>query len=347
MARPRGCCGQQRVNKLELYLARARRRVGEVRFGRGISAAPSRRARPPRASHPPAWYGTPRMGLPPALTLGLLLLASPAARADEEPNGTKPNHTSPVWPPPLPAPLPTPPRQTAVQLTLITEVQRKAPAASDAARPGLLELLASSDFSAALGGCCPELLAMTPAARLAWFDTEHKSIEMVHNFGRGPVGDVESDEAVMLGANSTYFHNLWEIELLQAELPSSDPPPPPPPNSTHHCAEQSSVQACENITADVNLTGYGRDPPCKWVDEQKHCVNLTSSRSGRSGRQTTDVVEVGLYGFPPFSNKTAADGEAAGSYTFAEAVQRPIYTACESYSQHLSMKHETKHEMKR
>jgi hypothetical protein len=130
-------------------------------------------------------------------------------------------------------PLPTPPRQTPFQLSHITEVQHKAVTASAAARPSLLALLGGGDFLVALGGCCAGLRGMSPAERLAWFDQESKVVEMVHNFGRG-LGALEGDESITVGANSTYFHNLWEIELLAAELPQGGSPgggqrPNPPP----------------------------------------------------------------------------------------------------------------------
>ena len=266
-----------------------------------------------------------------AATMALLLLlavvvAVAAAEPDSTPNGTKP---SPPWPPPLPPPLPVPPRQTEIQLKLATEVQRKAAVASAAARPSLLVLLGSEDFEKALRGCCAELRVMTPEQRLDWFDAEHQATEMVHNFGRADAV-LAGDEGILVGANSTYFHNLWEIEMLQAELPPDPANQPHPNNATNptvNCSLQQSIAACENTTRDAARATLGKEAECKWVSADRLCMNLTSQRGAGYARQTTDVVEVGLYGFPPFKNKTANAGEMPGSFTFAEAMQRPVYTA--------------------
>eukprot|EP01048_Picozoa_sp_COSAG05_P015580 COSAG05_NODE_1891_length_3884_cov_5.929450_1_plen_729_part_00 len=125
-------------------------------------------------------------------------------------------------PPPHPRawvpPLPTPPRMTAIQERLIASIQQKAEAASAAAKPRLLGLLNSPDFDAALGGCCAELLAMSAAERLAWFDVESAAAEQVHNFGTSSGGGgPQSDETIAYGINATYFYNLWEIALLGRE----------------------------------------------------------------------------------------------------------------------------------
>ena len=213
----------------------------------------------------------------------------------------------------------------------MAKVHAKAAAASAAARPSLLGLLGSSGFTTALAGCCPELMAMSPEQRLAWFDAEHKAIEMVHNFGNGDAV-LTGDESVLVGANSSYFHNLWEDTLLMSELPKTTPPGPPQPpmpNLDVNCSALHALYACENSTSAVRRSSMGLQPACKWITAERRCVNLTAADSAaRRMRQTTDVVEVGLYGFPPFSNSSAASYEApTGSLTFTEAVDRPIYTA--------------------
>ena len=63
------------------------------------------------------------------------------------------------------------------------------------------------------------------------------------------------------------------------------------------------------------------------IDPARVAIQLASSGAGAS-RPTTDVVEVNIYGFPAWANKSAAAaGDDATSFTFAEAEQRPIYTA--------------------
>jgi hypothetical protein len=102
---------------------------------------------------------------------------------------------------------------TAVQQRLIASIQQKAEVASAAAKPRLLGLLGSPDFTAALVGCCAGLAAMSAAERLAWFDAESAAAEQVHNFGQG-----EGDETIAYGMNATYFYNLWEVGLLGREV---------------------------------------------------------------------------------------------------------------------------------
>lgn len=55
------------------------------------------------------------------------------------------------------------------------------------------------------------------------------------------------------------------------------------------------------------------------------CVKLGETKSPTAGRQTTDVAEVGLFGFPEFHNLSEA-GYQNTAPTYADAIQRPIYT---------------------
>lgn len=188
-----------------------------------------------------------------------------------------------------------------------------------------------------LGGCCPELAAMQPSERLAWFDRESTAAEMVHNFGRSQ-GDMPSqfdvimdDESIELGLHSEYFHNLWEIELLSAEQGPPPPfpgvPPPPPPAPPVVCSSLRTVASCENVTRDKLLQQTGQTDLCKWRTATSQCVDIPAEQSTA---QTTDIVEVGLFGFPAFENPNASKQSSDDNiplYSFAEAINRPIYTA--------------------
>jgi hypothetical protein len=67
-----------------------------------------------------------------------------------------------------------------------------------------------------------------------------------------------------------------------------------------------------------------QDLACKWRTADKKCVHLPKEQSTA---QVTDIVEVGLFGFPAFSNKNASSDGATPHYSFAESINRPIYTA--------------------
>ena len=49
--------------------------------------------------------------------------------------------------------------------------------------------------------------------------------------------------------------------------------------------------------------------------------------SQSNGRQTTDVAEVGLFGFPEFHNVSKVAGYAEKGPSLADAIERPIYAA--------------------
>ena len=67
------------------------------------------------------------------------------------------------------------------------------------------------------------------------------------------------------------------------------------------CKVQQSRGSCENVTGSQNTYQL---PDCKWVSATSKCVilNEPAGQSGGGGRQTTDVAEVGLFGFVSTSN---------------------------------------------
>lgn len=92
------------------------------------------------------------------------------------------------------------------------------------------------------------------------------------------------------------------------------------------CKAQQSQQSCENVTGQQDTYHL---PDCKWVSADGKCVILNEhdgQSGGGGGRQTTDVAEVGLFGFPEFANASESAGYGKATYTLAEAAQRPIYT---------------------
>jgi len=242
------------------------------------------------------------------LLMSLLLLTASTASQQTPPK----NETVPKIPPPLG---PTPPRQTPVMAAQMAQVAAAAAVASAAAKPRLLKLLAEPGFTAAINECCPELVAMTPQQRLNWFDAESAAAEMVHNFGRSEGNDavaaavVDGDESIELGSASKYFHNLWEIELLTAEQgPVPDAFGPPPPPKLHvDCTNYVSVHSCENASRATQLQLRNQPMACKWRTASSECVPIPKEQSGA---QVTDIVEVGLFGFPAFAEKNASSDGA-------------------------------------
>jgi hypothetical protein len=234
--------------------------------------------------------------------------------------------------PKIPSPLgPTPPRQTVVMQAQMAKVEAAAAVASEQAKPRLLKLLAEPAFVGALNGCCPELVAMTPEQRLDWFDAESAAAEMVHNFGRANGDDpvlaaaIDGDESIELGSASSYFHNLWEIELLafkQGPTPGLGPPVPPKLNVT--CSAFKDAHSCENASRTFQLQIRQQDDICKWRTVSSECVAIPKEQSTA---QVTDIVEVGLFGFPGFRRKDASSDGETPHYSFAESINRPIYTA--------------------
>ena len=106
-----------------------------------------------------------------------------------------------------------PPRQSESQRSLIAGLQATAAAASDAARPKLLQLLGSQTFRAGLSKCCPSIAQLEPVRLLALLDRQFAAAELTHNFS--PVNDDwENDVSVATLSNSSYFYNLWEISFL-------------------------------------------------------------------------------------------------------------------------------------
>ncbi len=216
---------------------------------------------------------------------------------------------------------PTPPRQTKVMAAQMAQVQAAAAVASAAAKPRLLKLLSEPGFTAALNECCPELVLMTPQQRLDWFDAESAAAEMVHNFGSAEGNDaveaaiVGGDESIELGSVSKYFHNLWEIDLLRVKQGPVPGLPSPPPPLHVDCTTFGSANSCENASRAYELQIRNQPLACKWRTASSECVPVPEEQSLA---QITDIVEVGLFGFPAFAEK---------NYTFAESINRPIYTA--------------------
>ena len=153
----------------------------------------------------------------------------------------------------------------------------------------------------------------------------------MHNFGRSGGNDkvqaavIDSDELIELGMQSKYFHNLWEIELLAFKQgPTPSPFSPPPPLPPVHCHAFGDRHSCENATRAEALRERGKDLACKWRTVDKACVHLPKEQSSA---QVTDIVEVGLFGFPAFRNPNASSDGMTPHYSFTEAINRPIYTA--------------------
>ena len=149
-----------------------------------------------------------------------------------------------------------------MQRHLMAEVERRAAKASARAKPVLLGILSTQAFVDALGGCCPEIVAMSAEQRLRWLDGEFAASEMVHNFGQsGGGGGPQSDVTVRAGSNASFFYNLWEIALLAAEMQPAPPPSPSPGpggGQAMNCSEVNDNGMCGmgNCTAAANHRGY-------------------------------------------------------------------------------------------
>lgn len=75
-----------------------------------------------------------------------------------------------------------PPRMSPVQKRIMAQTVASAKIASEAATAPLQGLLAAPEFSAALGGCCPELASKTPAELLAMYSEQVAVTEVAHGF---------------------------------------------------------------------------------------------------------------------------------------------------------------------
>ena len=75
-----------------------------------------------------------------------------------------------------------PPRMSPVQKRIMAQTAASAKIASEAATAPLQGLLAAPEFSAALGGCCPELASKTPAELLAMYSEQVAVTEVAHGF---------------------------------------------------------------------------------------------------------------------------------------------------------------------
>jgi hypothetical protein len=145
---------------------------------------------------------------------------------------------------------------------------------------------------------------------------------------------VGGDESIELGQASQYLQNLWEIEMLSYDQQQADHLPDPEPKLPPvHCHELLTKNSCENATRAqlLTMTGAcqhvifivifhpivsqtsdnivttlqipGRDIKCKWSTTDSKCITLPVEASGA---QVTDIVEVGLFGFPAFSEANAS-----------------------------------------
>jgi len=80
----------------------------------------------------------------------------------------------------LPAGLPIPPRQTAVQRAVIAKIAAQAAADSPRSTSGVLSFLDDASFRANLCACCSSVAALPASALYARFKAELGVMELVH-----------------------------------------------------------------------------------------------------------------------------------------------------------------------
>ena len=117
------------------------------------------------------------------------------------------------------SPVPPPPLQSPVQKAVMASTAKAACAASAKAAPALLALLESADFSAALGGCCPELQGCSPAELLQLYSAQVAVTEVAHGFfatnrPRAPAQNNAADVNLTQAANATWFYNEWQLQVV-------------------------------------------------------------------------------------------------------------------------------------
>ena len=118
---------------------------------------------------------------------------------------------------------PPPPGMSAYQAEYMAGVQTVAEAASTAATPFVLKVLADPTFRAGLAACCPSVSPLDDQALLEAYRAETRLAEMTHNFDVNLEGWDNQGGGNFLGdpnlgvysANWTdHFYNLWEVAYL-------------------------------------------------------------------------------------------------------------------------------------
>ena len=109
-----------------------------------------------------------------------------------------------------------PPRMSAVQKRVMAQTAAAAKVASDAATAPLEKLLAAPEFTASLGGCCPELAGRTPSELLAMYAEQVAVTEVAHGFFavNPPAQNNAADVNLTQAANATWFYNEWQLQVL-------------------------------------------------------------------------------------------------------------------------------------
>jgi len=264
--------------------------------------------------------------------------ALPSAAAQHDPSECMRANPPPWCPqPPLPPPLPTPPRQTPTQRKLIAHIEHHAKLASDAAKPAVLGWLGSQVFLDELDGCCAEVVAMAPEARLAWIAAEFTATEMVHNFGQSDGGGgPQSDETIRYGNNATFFYNLWEIALMGEKIPKN----PSGHNHTQlaNCTQIDSTGQCGNGHCTPNKTApMGYSCRCRAGFMGDNCENPIPVRLlFRSFFRGCFPVSFFLICARPLDRSTAPSSTRVSP---ARTSPRPIRTASSSRTASGSPRH--------
>jgi hypothetical protein len=130
------------------------------------------------------------------------------------------------------------PKTTQWQRDLFTRQNNLARQLSNAAEQPVLDYFAhNGPFRDSLKTCCPELASQSAAALLALYKELFETSEMVHNFEAAP-GGRHGDVDVVIGSRTSFFQNLWELEVL---------------NYTHSMSSHTSTTQDD---AEVDLFGY-------------------------------------------------------------------------------------------
>ena len=111
---------------------------------------------------------------------------------------------------------PPPPRMTPTQQRIMAATAASAEAASSAAEAPLHALLGSTQFAAALGGCCPELRGQTPARLLQLYGEQVAVTEVAHGFFavNPPAQNNAADLNLTQAAAASWFYNEWQLQVL-------------------------------------------------------------------------------------------------------------------------------------
>lgn len=117
------------------------------------------------------------------------------------------------------APTPLPPVQTAEQKRIIGQIQSTARVQSQAAKGGLLAVLASAGFKSLLA---PELRPLSAAALWQRYTDELQFVEMAHGFpaNNNATQNNALDLDIDIASEMSFFPNQWQLPILypQREL---------------------------------------------------------------------------------------------------------------------------------